>query len=204
MMEWALLVASYLLGSVPTGYLAGRFVRGIDLREHGSGNLGATNTFRVLGPRVAAPVMVLDVMKGFVPAALFPAWSGEQLLGWALLFGAAAIAGHLWSVFMRFRGGKGVATAAGVFLAITPGAVLIAFVVWIAVLKLWMMVSLASISAALTLALVLLLTEGRPAVLALGLSVAALVVIAHHANIRRIIRGDEHRFGMRKLDKEEV
>ena len=190
-----LVAAAYLVGSTPTSYLAGRWARGIDLREHGSGNLGATNTFRVLGAKVAAPVMVLDVLKGFLPAALFPQWDGEAGWGWVLAYGAAAIAGHVFSVYLRFRGGKGVATAAGVFLAIAPKAVLPAFLVWLAVLGVGRMVSLASIAAAGTLVVALVITEPRLPVLVLGMLVAAFVVYAHRTNIRRILRGEEYRFG---------
>jgi acyl phosphate:glycerol-3-phosphate acyltransferase len=190
-----LVLAAYLVGSIPTSYLAGRWTRGIDLREHGSGNLGATNTFRVLGPWVAAPVMVLDVLKGAVPTALFPVWDGQLSWAWGLAYGAAAIVGHVFSVFTGFRGGKGVATAAGVFLALAPGAVLPAFAVWLMVLAAWRMVSLASIAAAATLTVALVLTEPRLPVLLLGVAVASFVVYAHRTNIRRILRGEEYRFG---------
>jgi glycerol-3-phosphate acyltransferase PlsY len=189
------LLAAYLLGAIPTGYLAGRWTRGIDLREHGSGNLGATNTFRVLGARIAAPVMVVDVAKGFIPAALFPEWDGSTAWGWALAYGAAAIVGHVFPVYMRFRGGKGVATAAGVFLALAPKAVLPALAAWLLVLILSRMVSLASITAAVTLIAGLAVTEDRVAVLLLGAAVAVFVIYAHRSNIRRILRGEEHRFG---------
>lgn len=192
-----LVVAAYLLGSIPSSYLAGRWTRGIDLREHGSGNLGATNTFRVLGARVAAPVMVFDVLKGFAPTALFVQWDGHQAWTWALAYGAAAILGHVFSVYMRFRGGKGVATAAGVFLALSPAAVGPALGVWLVVLAGSRMVSLASIAAALTLIGALLVLEDRPPVLLLGLAVAVFVIYAHRANIGRILRGEEHRFGGR-------
>ena len=190
-----LVLVAYLLGAIPTGYLAGRWTRGIDLREHGSGNLGATNTFRVLGARIAAPVMVVDVAKGFLPAALFPRWDGSPDWGWALAYGGAAIVGHVFPVYMRFRGGKGVATAAGVFLAIAPKAVLPAVVAWLVILKLSRMVSLASITAAMTLIAGLLVAEDRVAVLALGVGVAIFVIYAHRSNIGRIMRGEEHRFG---------
>src|SRR5690606_29824527 len=143
-----LALASYLIGSIPSSYLAGRLTRGIDLREHGSGNLGATNTFRVLGARVAAPVMVADMAKGFVPAALFAQWDRSDAWGWALLYGAAAILGHVFSIYLGFRGGKGVATGAGVFLALSPVAVSFAIAAWLAVLFASRMVSLASIVAA--------------------------------------------------------
>lgn len=195
MIPAVLVVAAYLLGAIPTGYLAGRWTRGIDLREHGSGNLGATNTFRVLGARIAAPVMVFDLAKGFVPAALFPQWDGSPEWSWALAYGAAAIVGHVFPVYMRFRGGKGVATAAGVFLAIAPKAVVPAVVAWLVLLWLSRMVSLASITAAITLIAGLVVAEDRPAVLALGVAVALFVIYAHRSNIGRIMRGEEHRFG---------
>jgi glycerol-3-phosphate acyltransferase PlsY len=197
MTAWLFLALSYLLGSVPSSYIAGR-MRGIDLRRHGSGNLGATNTFRVLGPRIAAPVMIFDVLKGFVPAAVLPALAGMPTLGWTLAFGVAAIMGHVFSVFVRFRGGKGVATAAGVFLAIAPVAVLIGFVVWLVTLRLGRMVSLASIAGAAVMVAAVAITDDRPAVLALGVAVAAFIVFAHRANIRRIVRGEEYRFGTRR------
>lgn len=188
-------VASYLLGAIPGSYLAGRWTRGIDLRLHGSGNLGATNTFRVLGARVAAPVMVFDILKGFLPASVFGQWDGSDTWSWALAYGAAAIVGHMFSAYMHFRGGKGVATAAGVFLAVSPPAVLPALGVWLVVLAVSRMVSLASICAALTLIAALLVVEERYSVRAVGVAVAALVIFAHRANIRRIARGEEFRFG---------
>ena len=189
------IVAAYLLGAVPTGYLAGKGTRGIDLRQHGSGNLGATNTFRVLGARIAAPVMVVDVLKGFIPAGLFAHWDGSAEWSWALAYGAAAIVGHVFPVYMGFKGGKGVATAAGVFLAIAPKAVIPALFAWLIVLRVSRMVSLASITAAVTLIASLAVTEGRPSVLVLGVAVSIFVIYAHRSNIRRIMRGEEHRFG---------
>lgn len=198
MNPWLLLLASYLLGSIPSSYLAARAVRGIDLREHGSGNLGATNTFRVLGPGVAAPVMLFDVLKGFLPAALFPRWSTAGDWRWALAFGAAAILGHVFSIYMRFRGGKGVATGAGVFLALAPLAVAVALGVWLLVLRVGGMVSLASVIAAATLAATLFLVEDRPEVLMLGSAIALFILVSHRSNLRRILRGEEHRFGRGK------
>jgi acyl phosphate:glycerol-3-phosphate acyltransferase len=195
---WLGLLLSYLLGAVPSSYVAGRLVHGIDLRAHGSGNLGATNAFRVLGARTAAPVMAFDVAKGFVPVWFFPAWFGvplATLLVWALAFGAAAIIGHVYPVYMGFRGGKGVATATGVFLALAPLAIGVAFVIWLVVLRLSRMASLASILAALTLASVLLVLPHAGPVRILGVLIALFVVFAHRANIGRMRRGEEHRFG---------
>lgn len=197
MNPWLFVVAGYLLGSVPASYVAGRLARGIDLREHGSGNLGATNTFRVLGAKVAAPVMVFDLLKGFAPAWFFPRWDSTPDWRWALAYGAAAIVGHVFSLYMRFRGGKGVATGAGVFLALAPAAVGGAFLVWLATLRLSRMVSLASILAALTVVPLIWLTTDRVEVQVLGLVIGAFVVFAHRANLGRILRGEEHRFGRR-------
>jgi glycerol-3-phosphate acyltransferase PlsY len=196
---WLLLAASYLLGAVPASYLAGKWARGIDLREHGSGNLGATNTFRVLGARVAAPVMLFDVAKGFVPAFVFPRWvPSAETLHWALAYGVAAIVGHVFSVYVRFKGGKGVATGAGVFLGLAPLGVGIAFVVWIVVLRAGRMVSLASILAALTLVAALWIRDYPTEIRLLGTGVAAFIVFAHRANIRRLTKGEEPRFGSAK------
>jgi len=192
-----LVAAAYLLGAFPTSYLAGRLTRGIDLRLHGSGNLGASNTFRVLGPRVAAPVMVLDVAKGFIPAWFFPLLAGGPAGAWALAYGAAAVVGHVFPVYLRFRGGKGVATAGGVFLALSPSAVGVALAVWLTVLGVWRMVSLASMSAALALLATLASLDRRPLVVGLGALMAAFVIFAHRDNIGRIARGEEYRFGRR-------
>jgi acyl phosphate:glycerol-3-phosphate acyltransferase len=197
-MPWVWLVASYLLGSIPSSYLAGRWARDIDLREHGSGNLGATNTFRVLGPRIAAPVMAFDLVKGFVPAAVFAQWDGSDVWAWALAYGAAAILGHVFSLYMRFRGGKGVATAAGVFLALSPVAVGVALAAWLIVLRLGRMVSLASVASAVILVITLVLTEDRREVLILGVAVATFIAYAHRSNVRRILKGEEYRFGAGK------
>lgn len=188
-------VVSYLIGSIPSSYIAGRLVRKIDLRQHGSGNLGTTNTFRVLGARVAAPVMVADMAKGFIPAGLFALWDGSDAWAWALAYGVAAILGHVFSIYMNFRGGKGVATATGVFLALSPLAVSVAVCAWLIALFASRMVSLASISGAVVLIPALVLTESRIEVLYLGISVAVFVIVAHRANIGRIVRGEEHRFG---------
>lgn len=198
-----LLTASYLLGAIPSGYIAGKLTRGIDIRQHGSGNLGATNTFRVLGPRVAAPVVLADMLKGFIPAAYFHRIDGSPSWAWALAYGGAAILGHVFPVYLRFRGGKGVATATGVFLALSPVAVGIALTAWLLVLWLGRMVSLASVVAATVLVVSLLATESRPEVRVLGILVATFVVFAHRSNIGRILRGEEYRFGSNRAGKSE-
>jgi glycerol-3-phosphate acyltransferase PlsY len=189
-------VASYLLGAIPTSYLVGRWVRGLDLRREGSGNLGATNAFRVLGWRLAVPVLIADLLKGWVPAFFFARWAGVGP-GWALAFGAAAIVGHVFSVYMRFRGGKGVATSGGVLLALAPWAALAGLVAWICLVALTRIVSVASIAAAFSVPLVVWATQGVGAILWLSLGLMVFVIYAHRANIRRLLRGEEHRFGRR-------
>lgn len=192
-MTWVLLAVAYVLGSIPTSYAVGRSIHGIDLRKHGSGNLGATNTFRVLGWRAAVPVIIVDVGKGWVPAAFFPIWDGAPAPEWALAYGAAAIMGHVFSVFVNFRGGKGVATSAGVFMAIAPWAVLIGAVVWTVVVVLTRTVSLGSLLAAVVLPIAVYAT-GEPLLeLWLSLALSAFVIYAHRGNIRRLLRGEESR-----------
>lgn len=188
-------VLSYLLGAVPASYVAGRLAKGIDLRRHGSGNLGATNTFRVLGARVAAPVMVFDILKGTFPVVAFGQWDGSDDWRWALAYGAAAIVGHVFSIYMRFKGGKGVATSAGVFLGLAPLALGIGLAVWLIVLRASRMVSAASIAAALVVGIALPLTPVEMPVRILGWAVVAFVIFAHRSNIGRILNGTESRFG---------
>ena len=193
---WVL--ASYLLGAVPTSYLAGRLFRGIDLREHGSKNLGATNLYRVLGWRVAVPVGLFDMAKGLVPVLLFaPQVSTSQTF--ALVCGLTAVVGHVFSVFVGFKGGKGVATVAGVMLGLTPAALLVALAVWIVLVFLTGYVSLGSIVAAAVfpLAVRLLDPPEQPEILWLDVAAAAGIIWLHRANIGRLLRGTENRFGRR-------
>lgn len=196
-MTYAFLGLSYLLGAVPTSYWVGRVFHGLDLREHGSGNLGATNALRVLGWRSAVPVVVIDVAKGWVPVALFAAWAGVGF-GWALAYGTAAILGHMFSVWVRFKGGgKGMATSAGAFLALAPWAVLGGFIVWLALTVPTGYVSLGSIGAAISLPVLIVFTphEGGDTLVGFSSALAVFVVWKHRSNIRRLLRGEENRFG---------
>lgn len=188
------LFASYLLGAVPTSYLVGRAARGIDLRDHGSGNLGATNAFRVLGWQLALPVLLVDVFKGWFPVFVFGYWTADGW-AWPLAYGIAAVIGHAFSVYVQFRGGKGVATGAGVFLALAPIATLTGFTVWLLLVLTTRIVSLASIIAAPVVAITVYLTRGADAVFWFALTLAVFIIIAHRTNIRRLLRGEEHRLG---------
>ena len=192
-----MLVLSYLLGSIPTSYWVGRAVYGVDLRTQGSGNLGATNTFRVLGWKAALPVFIVDVTKGFIQAFWFPQLESAPW-PWAIAYGAAAILGHVFSIWVKFRGGKGIATSAGVFLGVAPWAVLCGFAVWAATVATTRIVSLASMLAALTIPVAVWFLpppEGGTILQWFTIALAAFVIWAHRDNVRRLLRGEEHRFG---------
>ena len=197
-MTYALLVLAYLIGAIPTSYVTGKVFHGIDLREYGSGNLGATNAFRVLGAKSAVPVVILDMAKGFVPAWFFAGFASVGF-GWTLGFGSAAIVGHMFSVFVGFKGGKGMATSAGVFLGLAPWAVLGGLVLWCA-LTFWTgYVSVGSIGAAVATPFLVAFTphRGGNGLLWFAIGLAVVVVWAHRANIGRLLRGEENRFGRR-------
>jgi glycerol-3-phosphate acyltransferase PlsY len=191
-------VLSYLAGSIPAAYLAGKS-RGIDLRRYGSGNLGATNVVRTLGWKVGLVVFAFDVAKGAVPVLLLPPWTAAPLSPQvvAILCGVAAILGHFRPIFLRFgKGGKGVATAAGVFFAVAPLPMLAALAVFAVVVLTSGYVSLGSLTAAVVLPSLLLVTEGvRSPVFQISVLLAAFVFWTHRANIRRLRRGEEYRFG---------
>lgn len=192
---------AYLAGSIPAAYIAGRSLRGIDLREHGSGNLGATNVMRVMGPKVGAVVLLFDALKGAIPVIVLPILFGVQdTAWWAIAYGVAAIVGHVRPIFLLGRGGgKGVATAAGVFAALAPVPLLISAVVFLAVVLASGYVSLGSlVSAAVFPLAVIVIAAGLTPVALAGLAMAAFVFWTHRANIGRLRRGEEHRFGRRR------
>lgn len=193
MIELILAIAiAYLLGSIPTGLWLGQALKGIDIREHGSKNIGATNTLRTLGKTYGALALAGDIGKG-VLAVLVGAWLSDYPHA-PLICGVTAIVGHSASIFCRFKGGKGVATSTGVFLALATYPTLIAAAVFFAVVATTRMVSAASISAALAMAIAVWFFPGL-GIMVQGLTtaVAVLVIARHHSNIRRILKGDESR-----------
>jgi glycerol-3-phosphate acyltransferase PlsY len=203
------LLASYALGSIPAAYIAGRS-RGIDLRKHGSGNLGATNVFRVLGSKIGTAVFAFDMAKGAVPVLLFSRWVdpsiGARLPGDAhvmtgILCGVAAIVGHVRPMWLRFgKGGKGVATAGGVFLALAPLETLLVIAVFAVTLLASGYVSLGSLVTAVLLPVLLLIRDGpRSPMFMVCAGIATFVFWSHRANIARLRRGEEHRFGKRDV-----
>jgi len=189
-----LVVSAYLLGSIPSSWLLARWVKGIDLREWGSGNLGATNLYRAAGPLCATLCMAVDVGKGFLPTRFFSRLDGLELPQLALAYGVAAILGHIFSVWTGFRGGKGVATGGGVYVALAPAAAGLGLLVWAAVITATRVASLASLSAATLLPGLVWVTGHRfDYVFWASLPLAGLVWWTHRANIRRLLAGTELR-----------
>ncbi len=190
--EFVVLVAAYLLGSIPTGLVLARFVGGVDIRTTGSGNIGATNVSRALGWKVGVLTLVGDCCKGLIPVLLAQKLGFTE--GWIALAGFAAFAGHVYTVFLRFKGGKGVATALGVFLALAPLAVAAAVAIFALVFWKWRYVSLASIAAASAMPLLMALLDGRGVIFLMSVAVSTLVVWRHRENIQRLRGGTESRF----------
>jgi len=202
-------VAAYLLGSIPTGYLAGR-AKGMDIRTVGSGNMGATNVFRTLGKAAGAAVLVVDGLKGYAACI----WLCDETLSlmklpatdaelYRIIAGIAAVLGHNYTCWLRFKGGKGIATSAGVFLALAPLALGIALGVWMIVFALTRYVSVASIAAAVALPAAVWILP--PHNLLLGIMTTALGLLAiakHKGNIERLFNGTERRFGKKSATPE--
>ncbi len=187
----ALLVLAYLIGAIPFGLIVGRLAYGVDVREHGSGNVGTTNVFRVLGKKAGVAVFVLDVCKGFLPALVATLVFGP----WPATFIAAApVVGHMYSVFLRGRGGKGVATGAGAVLALEPTVFLILFVTWLVLVFTVRIVSLASLVVTASLPILLIVGDSPLPYVIAALLAAAIVFYAHRGNIKRLLHGEEHRF----------
>jgi acyl phosphate:glycerol-3-phosphate acyltransferase len=189
--EISLFIFAYLLGSVPTGLLLAKAF-GVNIREAGSGNIGATNVYRTIGRKVGILTLVGDCLKGLIPV-LVARWLGLPA-GWIAAIGLAAFLGHVYTVFLGFKGGKGVATALGVFLGTSPLSVLVALVIFAAVLYKWRYVSLASISAAAFIPLIVRLSEGTPELILMSIAIAGIVIMRHRENITRLIGGTENKF----------
>jgi glycerol-3-phosphate acyltransferase PlsY len=192
MMNIFLLIASYLIGAIPFGLLVGRWA-GVDVRGGGSGNIGATNVGRLLGKKYGALTLILDVLKGFVPISLaamvVPAGEAYELI--LLGCGIMAVVGHMFPVYLMFRGGKGVATALGVFLFLSPAAVVISVVVFTGAVALSGYVSAGSLLASGLFPLWLMVVGKSWVTVAAALLIAALIWIKHRANIGRLLNGTE-------------
>ncbi|HJM82982.1 MAG TPA: glycerol-3-phosphate 1-O-acyltransferase PlsY [Nitrospinota bacterium] len=197
-MSWVIVavVASYLIGSIPTALIVGRIVGGVDIRQHGSGNAGATNIYRLYGMKPYLLTLSIDVFKGFVAVAFLSKlsfgviWNPQTI---ELICGAAVIAGHIWTLFAGFRGGKGVATAAGVLIGILPVVALIAVSIYLFITLTTGYVSLGSILAALSTPLSMYFLHGGnpPEVFIVLVALAVLIVFTHRSNIIRLLKGEE-------------
>lgn len=211
----ALLLAAlggYISGATPFGYLAGKLTRGIDIRQHGSGNIGATNAIRVLGKGIGIPVFILDFLKGWLPVWMAKSWmagipGAETLVSAAaVLTGLAAVLGHMFTFWLGFKGGKGVATTGGVLLGIAPLAMLGGLFVWLGFFYTLRYVSLASMMAGVGVVLTMILQMSRSGswdwvMLGFGFLVMVLVIVRHKANISRLMAGTEPRAGRKKTSE---
>ncbi len=196
-----IVLAAYLVGSVPFGYLAGKLIKRVDLRQQGSKNVGATNVFRVVGTLPAIVVLFLDICKGFLSIHLPGLFQLDGSVGISpqtftlltILAGLAAIAGHNWTIFLKFRGGKGVATGCGVSLGLAPFPALVSLAIFVVVTGLTRYVSLGSMFAVLAFPLNCLLFRESLILVYFGAIVALVIIVRHKANIKRLIAGTENR-----------
>lgn len=191
-----LTVIAYFFGAVPFGLLVAKS-RGVDIREKGSGNIGATNVFRVIGKGWGIFTFVLDALKGFIPAFVFPLLGNVDPV-YGVLFGITAILGHSFPVYLKFKGGKGVATSAGMLLGTAPLTVAVGLGVWIVTMVLSRYVSLASILAAASVGISVWFFDNHIVVNVALTIIAVLVIWLHRANIKRLMNGTENRFGKKK------
>lgn len=196
------IISSYIIGSFPTAYLFVMAVKGADIRTLGSGNVGATNTFRVLGKIPASLVLLVDIIKGFIAAGviskiIYAKFSGVSLAELGIIFGALSIGGHNWSVFLKFRGGKGVATTLGVLIGLSAierslaSALGLASCIWILVFLLTRIISVASVLTAFVLPIFAVIFKTSPALITFCFIVSSLVILRHKSNIKRFLSGQE-------------
>jgi glycerol-3-phosphate acyltransferase PlsY len=214
-----LIVLAYLIGSIPTAVWVSKRVYGIDIREHGSGNAGATNTFRILGPKAGSMVMLVDMLKGFVAVklSLFSPFAGEyysagiitvQLVNLQIILGLVAIIGHIFPIWADFRGGKGIASLFGMILAIQPLVAISLIGVFLFMLFITRYVSLSSISASIAFPVLILFIFHEPetSYRIFAIATAFLVVLTHYKNISRLLNGNESKvplFRKRRMRREE-
>ncbi|MDE2221511.1 MAG: glycerol-3-phosphate 1-O-acyltransferase PlsY [Candidatus Omnitrophica bacterium] len=192
-------VLAYCIGSIPVAYIFGRLLKNIDIREHGSGNMGATNAFRVLGKGPGTAVLVLDIIKGIVPVTVLASAFGLSDPLSLVIIAVAAVAGHNWTMFLGFKGGKGMATSLGVLIGLAvqlPGLRIIlgaATLVWLVLFLATGFVSLASIAAAVSLPILMVVYEAPFAMKVMAIVLCIVIVFRHRPNIKRLAKGQENR-----------
>jgi len=193
MIESLMIIICYLIGSMPFGYIVAKVVKKIDIRDYGSGNIGATNAFRVLGPWLASLVLIGDLLKGFLAIVLFYQLNIDSLFV-IILGGLAVIGGHDWSIFLEFKGGKGIATTYGVFLALNPKIALLSALIWLIVIALTRYASLASILSLSVLVVLMLWFRQPQEYIIFSVIILALALYRHRGNILRLKEGKEKKF----------
>lgn len=193
MIESLMIIICYLIGSMPFGYIVAKVVKKIDIRDYGSGNIGATNAFRVLGPWLASLVLIGDLLKGFLAIVLFYQLNIDSLFV-IILGGLAVIGGHDWSIFLEFKGGKGIATTYGVFLALNPKIALLSALIWLIVIALTRYASLASILSLSVLVVLMLWFKQPQEYIIFSVIILALALYRHRGNIARLKEGKEKKF----------
>lgn len=196
-------IASYLLGAIPFGFLIAKYYKGIDIRQHGSKNIGATNVMRTLGKGPGYATLALDILKGLIAVTVLPHFfygrdAGITLELFQLCCAVFVIAGHSWTIFLKFKGGKGVATATGAFLGIAPLAMLCAAAVWVASAKITKYVSVSSMLGAVAFVVFTFVFGAAPEIKWFSILVALIIIVRHKANIKRLMEGTENKIGQKK------
>ncbi|UCH12259.1 MAG: glycerol-3-phosphate 1-O-acyltransferase PlsY [Candidatus Omnitrophota bacterium] len=194
----AAIIIAYLIGSIPTSYIAGRVTKCIDIRQYGSGNVGATNTLRVLGKKMGAAVLLIDMAKGAFCVIVLPAIFFSNQLHISLpifksCIAAFVILGHIWTIFLKFKGGKGVATTCGVFLSLSTIPAIIAILIWFLTVIISKYVSLSSLIMMVSLPFLILIFKQPRAYLILSITLCILISYTHRSNIKRLIYGQENK-----------
>ncbi len=204
------LIGAYLLGSIPTAVWIGKYFYKIDVREYGSGNAGATNTFRVLGKKAGIPVLLIDVLKGFLAVCLaylsHYTPNSNQLINLQLVLGIASLVGHIFPIFASFRGGKGIATLLGIILAVHPYAALVSMSIFIIVLLVSSYVSLGSMIAAVCFPIIVIgvFKTTAPSLIIFSILIAIMVLITHQKNIERLLRKEESKAKLMKKKTQKI
>ena len=193
-----LMIVAYILGSIPNALWIGKVFKGIDVREHGSKNTGSTNAARVLGAKLGILTLILDISKGAIPTLIATMLLDSSIS--VILVGICAILGHSFSIFMKFKGGKAVATTVGVFIVLVPGAILLAAVIFFLVFGITRYVSLSSVLAAISLPIFIYFLYQQTIYVILGILIAILIAVKHRSNIERLKNGTESKFSLKNKE----
>ena len=191
-----LMIVAYILGSIPNALWIGKVFKGIDVREHGSKNTGSTNAARVLGAKLGILTLILDISKGAIPTLIATMLLDSSIS--VILVGICALLGHSFSIFMKFKGGKAVATTVGVFIVLVPGAILLAAVIFFLVFGITRYVSLSSMIGAISLPIWIILFYKNIPLTIFGMIIAILIIVRHKSNIQRLLNGTESKFSINK------